>query len=150
MARRRIGCAAFALAVPVVTVAVVPVLTVRIVTAVLVVLVLIVAVFGGIGGFIAAAAGRRRAARARVLWRVAIALVPGLRQEAIVEPRDAVKGDMARSILYMVDSYRLPLPANLQGDMLQRWHEQDPPDDTERWRNFVIEGLQGNANPYIP
>ena len=71
-------------------------------------------------------------------------------QEAIVEPRDAVKGDMARSILYMVDSYRLPLPANLQRDMLLRWQEQDPPDDTERWRNLVIEGLQGNANPYIP
>ena len=71
-------------------------------------------------------------------------------QEAIIEPRDAVKGDMARSILYMLDSYGLPLPANLQRDMLLRWHEQDPPDDKERWRNFVIEGLQGTANPHIP
>ena len=61
-----------------------------------------------------------------------------------------MKGDMARSILYMLDSYRLSLPASLQRDMLLRWHEQDPPDDTERWRNFVIEGLQGTANPYIP
>ena len=40
-------------------------------------------------------------------------------QEAIIEPRDAVKGDMARSILYMLDSYGLPLPANLQRDMLR-------------------------------
>ena len=46
-------------------------------------------------------------------------------QEAIIEPRDAVKGDMAPSILYMLDSYGLPLPANLQRDMLLRWHQQD-------------------------
>ena len=70
--------------------------------------------------------------------------------EAIIEPRDAVKGDMARSILYMLEQLPVAGPANLQRDMLLRWHEQDPPDDTERWRNFVIEGLQGTANPYIP
>ena len=70
-------------------------------------------------------------------------------QDAIVEPRDAVKGDMARSILYMLDSYHLPLPANMERDTLLRWHEQDPPDDMERWRNLAIKGLQQTVNPYI-
>ena len=56
---------------------------------------------------------------------------------------------MARSSLYMLDSYGLPLPANMPRDMLLRWHEQDPPDDMERWRNLVIEGLQRTVNAYI-
>ena len=70
-------------------------------------------------------------------------------QDAIVEPRDAVKGDMARSILYMLDSYKLPLPVNMRRDMLRIWHEEDPPDAVERWRNGIIKNLQGTANPYI-
>lgn len=68
-------------------------------------------------------------------------------QDAIVEPRDVVKGDMARSILYMLDSYGLRLPDNMQRDMLLRWHVDDPPDDVERWRNLVINDLQGSVNP---
>ena len=69
--------------------------------------------------------------------------------EAIVEPRDSVKGDMARSILHMTDSYGLPLPPEMPRDMLRKWHEEDPPDDTERWRNLVIQSLQDTRNSYI-
>ena len=46
--------------------------------------------------------------------------------EAIVEPRDSVKGDMARSILHMTDSYGLPLPPEMPRDMLRKWQEEDP------------------------
>ncbi|NIR28182.1 MAG: hypothetical protein GWN84_02380 [Gammaproteobacteria bacterium] len=66
---------------------------------------------------------------------------------AFIEPRDAVKGDLARSILYMMETY--DLPARGLENLLRRWHDEDPPDETERWRNFVIERLQGTRNPYI-
>lgn len=66
---------------------------------------------------------------------------------ALVEPRDDVKGDLARSILYMSDAYGLPLHG--LNEMLLDWHRSDPPDEMERWRNYVIERLQGNRNPFI-
>lgn len=66
---------------------------------------------------------------------------------AFIEPRDAVKGDLARSILYMMESY--DLPGRGMETVLRRWHDEDPPDETERWRNYVIERLQGTRNPYI-
>lgn len=66
---------------------------------------------------------------------------------AIVEPRDDIKGDIARSILYMMYSYNLPDHAILP--LLVDWHIQDPPNDLERRRNDRIEELQGNRNPFI-
>jgi len=73
------------------------------------------------------------------------------------EPRDEVKGDIARILLYMwtkwdfltlVDSY----PSTYQMAMLSvllEWHELDPVDDFERNRNEVIYSYQNNRNPYI-
>ena len=69
--------------------------------------------------------------------------------DAIVEPRDAVKGDMARSILYMLNAYGLEVPSNMDRAMLLNWHRRDPPDDMERRRNSAIKHIQGNVNPYI-
>lgn len=69
--------------------------------------------------------------------------------DAIVEPRDPVKGDMARSILYMLDSYDLPLPPRMSRDMLLKWHMEDKPDQIEIKRNNDIKKLQKSANPYI-
>jgi deoxyribonuclease I len=66
---------------------------------------------------------------------------------AVVEPRDQVKGDIARSILYMIHYYDLPDHDMLP--MLVRWHIQDPPGAEERRRNDKIEELQGNRNPFI-
>lgn len=84
------------------------------------------------------------------------------------EPRDAVKGDVARALFYMAVRYdgdEPPMPdlglvelipslLNAQGQpdnnqhtstprfgrlsTLLRWHQQDPPDDRERARNDVI------------
>lgn len=67
--------------------------------------------------------------------------------DAIVEPRDSVKGDLARSLLYMSIMYDLPLFD--MGPMLMQWHADDPPDEIERIRNDEIERLQGTRNPFI-
>jgi deoxyribonuclease-1 len=66
---------------------------------------------------------------------------------ARIEPQDSVKGDLARSQLYMMVSYDLPLHGSL--DDLVEWHNADPPDDVERLRNNMIEQMQGNRNPFI-
>ncbi|HAF28299.1 MAG TPA: hypothetical protein DCG75_04545 [Bacteroidales bacterium] len=83
------------------------------------------------------------------------------------EPRDEVKGDVARIIFYMAtryegedgeidlevvdyfpadDSYE-PLMAILK--TLKEWNEMDPVDDFERNRNNVIYSYQNNRNPFI-
>ena len=66
---------------------------------------------------------------------------------AVVEPRDVVKGDIARSLFYMHIEYGLPL--NGMMPMLQRWHAADPPNAHERWRNKIIQGLQVVRNRFI-
>ena len=75
------------------------------------------------------------------------------------EPRDEVKGDVARIMLYMVvmydeltlvdsspniDNYEMGLLS-----VLLDWNEQDPVDDFERNRNNIIYSYQGNYNPFI-
>ncbi|HAP63435.1 MAG TPA: hypothetical protein DCR93_29380, partial [Cytophagales bacterium] len=83
------------------------------------------------------------------------------------EPRDAVKGDVARMMFYMAVRYeggsgepdlelnntitgntdKTPFHASL--DLLLQWHEQDPVDQTERNRNDAIYSYQNNRNPFI-
>lgn len=81
------------------------------------------------------------------------------------EPRDAVKGDVARMIFYMATRYEgengeldleavdevnnYPDPEHGKLSTLLSWHEQDPVDDFERNRNEVVYSYQGNRNPYI-
>lgn len=66
---------------------------------------------------------------------------------ALVEPRDAVKGNIARSLLYMHDEYGFDLKGMLP--MLKRWNRSDPPDENEHWRNDRINTLQGTRNKFI-
>ena len=66
---------------------------------------------------------------------------------AVVEPRDSVKGEIARSMLYMIRKYQLP--DHGQFDLMQEWNFRDPPDDTEMMRYIKAKTLQGRANPYI-
>jgi endonuclease I len=82
------------------------------------------------------------------------------------EPRDEVKGDVARMILYMsvrwegddgkpdlepndeVNNGSAPLHGRLS--VLMQWSEQDPPDTFEQHRNGVIfDQYQHNRNPFI-
>ena len=90
------------------------------------------------------------------------------------EPRDEVKGDLARALLYMVIRYDgdvcgkcnldLELVAgssnNLSntydsigklGDLesLIKWHYEDPVSEQEKARNEIVFGYQGNKNPFI-
>lgn len=74
------------------------------------------------------------------------------------EPRDVVKGDVARILLYKIIKYEnLELvnstaPIIYQMAMfstLLRWHIFDPVDDFERNRNNVIFSYQNNRNPFI-
>jgi len=84
------------------------------------------------------------------------------------EPRDAIKGDLARGLFYMAVSYdggdgypdlqlndftcnansKAPLLGKLS--TLIQWSLQDPPDATEEARNNLIDAdYQHNRNPFI-
>jgi endonuclease I len=79
------------------------------------------------------------------------------------EPRDEIKGDVARILFYMSTRYesnRLDLElvdrVSFSGDpelgvlfTLIQWHQQDPVDDAERERHEGAFGYQGNRNPYV-
>jgi endonuclease I len=86
----------------------------------------------------------------------------------IWEPRDEIKGDVARMMFYMVVRYegdngepdlelvdsivnrdnKLPLHGRLS--TLLKWHEEDPVDNYERYRNSIIyKKYQHNRNPFI-
>ena len=66
----------------------------------------------------------------------------------IVEPPVISRGNIARAMFHMKESYGLKIFPR-QGGLLQRWHRDDPPDDEERRRNHVIEKLQGTRNRFI-
>ncbi|MGC4894634.1 endonuclease [Micromonospora sp. DT31] len=96
-----------------------------------------------------------------------VAEAPGCYTDAdSFEPRDAVKGDVARMILYMAIRYEgddgwpdlEPNDSVANGGAprlgrlpkLLAWHAQDPPDAFEQRRNQRIhERWQGNRNPFV-
>lgn len=63
------------------------------------------------------------------------------------EPSDHAKGDVARAILYLYETYKIPLTGSLS--TLQEWNKLDPPDEFEKTRNQRIAKIQGNSNPFI-
>lgn len=78
------------------------------------------------------------------------------------EPRDAVKGDVARMMFYMDVRYEpgdekdlvlgeYSTSAGMHGKLstLLQWHKIDPVDEWERTRNEKIYIEQGNRNPFI-
>ncbi len=77
----------------------------------------------------------------------------GTRSESRFEPRDSVKGDIARAMFYFVTMY--PNRANLQfynaqAQTLFQWHQDDPADAAEVRRNIIKASYQGNKiNPFI-
>ena len=82
-------------------------------------------------------------------------------------PIDAVKGDIARILMYMVVMYNGDaasqflnlefndlinngnVPYHGKVSVLMQWHLQDPVDALEIRRNNLIFGLQGNRNPFV-
>lgn len=71
----------------------------------------------------------------------------GSRAHGIVEPRDSVKGDIARTMFYMELAYGLPLKRMRK--MLVKWDKADPVDAEELRRNKVIRRIQKRGNPFI-
>lgn len=64
------------------------------------------------------------------------------------EPRDEVKGDVARAFFYFAIRYNKHIKDN-QERILKAWHEMDPPDDKELKREMRVYGYQKNHNPFV-
>lgn len=65
-----------------------------------------------------------------------------------VEPREAVRGVIARAYLYMSDTYAFQLSSQ-QRKLFEAWNREYPPEIWEQeWDNRVFM-IQGNHNPYI-
>lgn len=75
--------------------------------------------------------------------------------KTVYEPRNEHKGDLARSLFYMLICYdgvsnvqwRLPVGQDIA--VLLKWHRQDPPSALEIARNEHIYTYQRNRNPFI-
>jgi deoxyribonuclease-1 len=66
----------------------------------------------------------------------------------LAEPRPASRGEIARAMFYMRETYGLAVFPRL-GRLLLEWHRQDPPSAEERRRNDAIELAQGTRNRFI-
>ena len=74
----------------------------------------------------------------------------------VFEPRQDVKGDIARGLLYFYTRYSQSRPSdftleNFRHELptLLRWHKADPVTDAERARNDAVQKVQGNRNPFV-
>ena len=76
-------------------------------------------------------------------------------EDCVFEPREAVKGDIARAVFYFYAIYQDKALAasstffSNQKEILYQWHLNDPVDDTESTRDELIAQEQGNNNPFI-
>ncbi len=67
-----------------------------------------------------------------------------------VEPKKSIRGDIARTYLYMAWAY--PSRVSLTDEeiaMFAQWDRDDPPTRAERKRARAIEARQGNVQPFI-
>lgn len=69
-------------------------------------------------------------------------------KKKLAEPREEIRGDLARSYLYMNEAYSLGL-SQKEIQLFNEWNRLDPPDEWEIERNRLIQKYQGNANPFI-
>jgi len=76
-------------------------------------------------------------------------------EDCAFEPRENVKGDIARAMFYFYAIYQVTADAinagylENQKAVLYQWHIADPVDVTERTRDSLIMLQQGNHNPFI-
>ncbi len=79
------------------------------------------------------------------------------RGNGVFEPPDAVKGRVARGLLYYYVRYKDSRMFgaksvqfwNQQIEVLLEWNRRFPPDAFEASRNTLVESFQGNRNPFI-
>lgn len=64
-----------------------------------------------------------------------------------IEPREFAKGEIARSMLYIIWQYQLPDYG--QVPLMLKWHKRYRPNAEEKWRNERIILIQGKENPFI-
>jgi len=74
----------------------------------------------------------------------------------LFEPRDAIKGDIARGMMYFYTVYRAeavsedPNFFDIQREALCEWHLEDPVDESEWERTFSVAPYQEDkANPFV-
>ena len=71
------------------------------------------------------------------------------------EPRESVKGDIARAMFYFYAIYQSIADGinsnffNNQKAILYQWHLADPPTAAELQRSTLIAAEQGNENPFL-
>jgi deoxyribonuclease I len=67
-----------------------------------------------------------------------------------IEPRPAIRGDIARIYLYMKASYPgRGIVSDKNRPLFEAWDREDPVDAWECERDRRIEALQGNHNPFV-
>ena len=67
-----------------------------------------------------------------------------------VEPRPEIRGDIARTYMYMDKAYPgKGIISQSDQKLFEAWHKLDPVDDWERERARRIEAIQGNKNSFI-
>lgn len=66
---------------------------------------------------------------------------------AHIEPPNHAKGKVARALLYLHQTYQLPITTNIA--TLKEWHLAYPPQEEELERNEKVFAVQGNRNPFI-
>ena len=74
----------------------------------------------------------------------------------VFEPPAAVKGDIARGLLYFATRYGASDKLGVRREnflhelpVLVAWHHADPVTEGERKRDAAIRAYQGNGNPYV-
>lgn len=67
---------------------------------------------------------------------------------SVAEPKEAVRGDVARVWLYMADRYGVELSAAYRA-MLEGWSAADPVSEAERLRHDIIANEMGWENRYV-
>ncbi|MNY16048.1 Endonuclease-1 precursor [compost metagenome] len=64
------------------------------------------------------------------------------------EPRDEVKGLVARTTFYMFDRYKLSM-SRQQQQLLMAWDKQYPVSSWEKERDRRIAAIMGHSNPFV-
>ncbi len=66
----------------------------------------------------------------------------------VAEPTPKIRGEIARSMLYMAYQYQLTLYRKT-AVLMQQWDKQNPPGQEEKRRAKIIQREQGRENPFI-
>lgn len=76
--------------------------------------------------------------------------------KTVFEPREDIKGDIARGLLYFYTRYAQSRTndftlVNFKHELptLLDWHKADPVTEIERARNDAVQKVQGNRNPFV-